>query len=66
MQHTRARHANPFEAATFGLPNGFVVFVAHATTYDRDHKPVEHSRFTWPIDAVRTSDHYSYRHASRR
>lgn len=61
VQHTRARRANPFEAATFGLPDGFTVLVAHATTYDREHQPIEHSRFTWPVDAVRISDHYSYK-----
>lgn len=58
VQHIRARGANPFEAAAFGLPDGFSVLVAHATTYDRAHQPIEHSRFTWPVDAVRITDHY--------
>ena len=59
-QSTRARRANPFEAETFGLPEATVVFVAHLTTYDAQERPIEHSRYTWPIDAVRISDHYSY------
>ena len=28
--------------------------------YDDDRAPVEHSRWTWPVDAVRISDYYSY------
>ncbi len=60
QQNTRARRANPFEAETFGIPDATVVFVAHLTTYDVRERPIEHSRCTWPIDAVRISDRYSY------
>jgi DNA-binding GntR family transcriptional regulator len=66
QQHTRARGANPFEAATFGIPDGTTVFVSHLTTYDDDHHPIEHSRYAWPRDAVRMSDAYSYPRGSRR
>ncbi len=59
-QNTRARGANPFEAGTFGIPGGTVVFVSHLTTYDAGQHPIEHSRFAWPTDAVRMSDHYGY------
>jgi DNA-binding GntR family transcriptional regulator len=60
QQNTRARRANPFEAETFGIPDATVVCVAHLTTYDGQGRPIEHSRYTWPIDAVRVSDRYSY------
>lgn len=60
LQNTRARGANPFEAGTFGVPGGTAVFVSHLTTYDAAHRPIEHSRFAWPTDAVRMSDDYSY------
>jgi DNA-binding GntR family transcriptional regulator len=60
LQHTRARSANPFEAATFGLPDASIVLVAHLTTYGARKRPIEHSRYTWPIDAVRVSDYYGY------
>src|SRR5262249_12945515 len=57
-QNVRARRANPFEAEAFGIPDGTIVLVAHLTTYDRDGQAMEHSRFTWPTDAVRISDYY--------
>jgi DNA-binding GntR family transcriptional regulator len=60
LQNTRARGANPFEADTFGIPGGTTVFVSHLTTYDAADRPIEHSRFAWPTDAVRMSDHYGY------
>jgi GntR family transcriptional regulator len=60
QQNTRARGANPFEASTFTIPPATTVFVSHLTTYDPGHQPIEHSRHTWPTDAVRTSDHYAY------
>jgi GntR family transcriptional regulator len=60
LQNTRARGANPFEAATFAIPDATTVLVSHLTTYDAGHHPVEHSRFAWPTDAVRISAEYSY------
>jgi GntR family transcriptional regulator len=60
LQHTRARRANPFEANAFGIPDATIVFVAHATTYDAQRHPIEHSRYTWPTDAVRISDYHTY------
>ena len=60
LQNTRARGANPFEAATFGLPGGTTIFVSHLTTYDGGHRPIEHSRWAWPADAVRMSSYYTY------
>jgi len=60
LQNTRARGANPFEAATFGIPDATTVLVSHLTTYDAGHRPIEHSRFAWPTDAARMSDEYSY------
>ena len=60
LQNTRARGANPFEAATFAIPDATTVLVSHLTTYDAGHRPVEHSRFAWPTDAVRISAEYSY------
>ena len=60
LQNTRARGANPFEAATFAIPDATTVLVSHLTTYDAGHRPVEHSRFAWPTDAVRISAYYSY------
>jgi DNA-binding GntR family transcriptional regulator len=60
LQHIRARRANPFEADSFGIPDATIVFVAHATTYDAQRRPIEHSRYTWPTDAVRISDYYTY------
>ena len=60
LQNTRARGANPFEADVFGIPDGTKVFVTHLTTYDAKRRPIEHSRYTWPTDAVRMSDYYSY------
>ena len=60
LQHTRARRANPFEADAFGIPDATIVFVAHATTYDAKRRPIEHSRYTWPTDAVRISDYYTF------
>jgi DNA-binding GntR family transcriptional regulator len=59
-QHVRARRSNPFESGTFGLPDAAVVLVAHLTTYDADNVPIEHSRYAWPVDAVRVSGHYAY------
>lgn len=59
-QHLRARRANPFEANAFGIPDGAIVVVAHLTTYDHQHRPVEHSRYTWPTDAVRISEDYAW------
>ena len=60
LQNVRARGANPFEAKTFAIPDGTKVFVAHLTLYDPDRRPVEHSRYAWPTEAVRLSDYYSY------
>ena len=60
LQRTRARRANPFEASAFGIPDPTTVFVAHATTYDPHDHPIEHSRYTWPTDAVRISDYYTH------
>jgi DNA-binding GntR family transcriptional regulator len=59
LQNTRARGANPFEADTFGIPDGTTVFVSHLTTYDAKRRPIEHSRYTWPTDAIRLTDYYS-------
>jgi len=59
-QNTRARGANPFEAAVFGIPGGTTVLVSHLTAYTAGHQPVEHSRYAWPTDAVRLSDDYPY------
>jgi GntR family transcriptional regulator len=64
LQNTRARGANPFEAEAFGLPSGTTVFVTHLTTYDRERRPIEHSRYTWPTDAVRISDYYTHARSS--
>ena len=66
LQNTRARGANPFEAATFAIPDATTVLVSHLTTYDAGHRPVEHSRFAWPTDAVRISAEYSYPGEGRR
>ncbi len=60
VQHTRARGANPWEAAVLGTPDKTIVLVTHATLYDRERHPIEHSRWTWPTDGVRISDCYSY------
>ena len=60
VQHTRARRANPFETTALGLPDAAVIVVAHLTTYDEQRRPIDHSRWTWPTDAVRISDYYSY------
>ncbi len=60
LQNTRARGANPFEADTFGIPDSTTVFVSHLTTYDARRRPIEHSRYTWPTDAVRMTEYYSY------
>jgi DNA-binding GntR family transcriptional regulator len=59
-QNTRARGANPFEAATFGIPDATPLFVSHLTTYDAGQEPIEHSRYAWPRDAVRMSEEYPY------
>ncbi len=59
VQHTRARAANPFEAEAFGIPDKTTVLVTHATLYDQRRRPVEHSRYAWPTDAVRISDYYT-------
>jgi GntR family transcriptional regulator len=64
MQHTRARNANPWEAEVFGIPDKTTVLVTHATLYDRDRRPVEHSRYTWPTDAARISEYYTYARAT--
>jgi DNA-binding GntR family transcriptional regulator len=61
LQHTRARRANPFEADTFSILDATIVLVAHLTTYDKRRRPIEHSRYTWPTDAARISDYYTYR-----
>lgn len=60
LQNTRARGSTPFEADAFGIPGGTTVFVTHLTTYDAQRRPMEHSRYTWPTNAVRMSDYYSY------
>jgi GntR family transcriptional regulator len=60
LQHTRARRANPFEADAFGIPDATIVLVAHLTTYDKRRRPIEHSRYTWPTDAARISDYYTF------
>jgi len=60
LQNTRARGSNPFEADAFGIPGGTTVFVTHLTTYDAQRRPIEHSRYTWPTNAVRMTDYYSY------
>jgi GntR family transcriptional regulator len=58
LQNVRARGANPFEAGVFGIPGGTKVFVAHLTLYDEDQHPIEHSRYAWPVEAIRLSDRY--------
>ena len=60
QQHTQARGASPFEAGTFGIRDGAPVLVSHLTTYDGAHRPIEHSRFAWPADAVQIGTQYSY------
>ena len=60
LQHTRARRANPFEAEELAIPDATTVLVAHLTTYDAARRPIEHSRHTWPTDAVRISDYYAW------
>ena len=60
VQHTRARRSNPFESEAFGIPDATTVCVAHLTTYDTQRRPIDHSRYTWPTDAVRISDYYTY------
>lgn len=65
-QLSRTRRANPFETEAFGLPDAVKVFVAHLTTYDAEQRPIEHSRYTWPIDAVRVSECYPYPGSSAR
>jgi DNA-binding GntR family transcriptional regulator len=60
VQHTRARGANPWEAGALGIPDTTIVLVTHATLYDGQRRPVEHSRYTWPTDAARISDYYTY------
>jgi len=60
VQHTRARAANPWEAEALGVPDKTIVLVTHATLYDGQQKPIEHSRWTWPTDAARISDYYTY------
>ncbi len=60
LQNTRARGANPFEADTFGITDGTTIVVTHLTTYDANRRPIEHSRYAWPTDAVRLSDYYTY------
>ena len=64
-QKTRARGANPFEAKVFAIAGGAQVLVSHLTTLDPAGQPIEHSRFTWPHDAVRLTEDYSLRHANR-
>lgn len=59
-QLSRTRRANPFEADAFGIPDSTKVFVADLTTYDPAQRPIEHSRYTWPVDAVRVSECYPY------
>lgn len=60
MQHTRARGANPWEAEVFGVPDKTKVLVTHVTLYERNRRPIEHSRYTWPTDAARISEYYTY------
>ena len=60
VQHTRARGANPWEAETLGIPDKTTVLVTHATLHDAQRHPIEHSRYTWPTDAVRISDYYTH------
>jgi GntR family transcriptional regulator len=64
LQHTRARGANPWEADALGIPDKTILLVTHATLYDPQRRPIEHSRYTWPTDAVRISDYYTYRPAT--
>lgn len=64
-QKTRARGANPFEAEVFAIADAAQVLVSHLTVFDPAGRPVEHSRFTWPQDAVRLTEDYSVRHANR-
>jgi GntR family transcriptional regulator len=60
LQNSRARRADSFEAQVLGIPEATVVFVSHLTTYDPQRRPIDHSRYTWPIDAVRISEHYTH------
>jgi GntR family transcriptional regulator len=59
LQNSRARRADPSEAEVLGIPEATFVFVSHLTTYDLDRHPIEHSRYTWPIDAINISEHYT-------
>lgn len=60
QQKTRARGANPFEAEAFTIADGAQVLVTHLTTFDAAERPIDHTRFTWPQDAVRLAEDYSY------
>jgi DNA-binding GntR family transcriptional regulator len=60
LQNSRARGANPFEAEVFGVPGGTALFVTHLTTYDAERRPIEHSRYAWPTNAIRMSEEYPY------
>jgi DNA-binding GntR family transcriptional regulator len=44
---------------TFGLPHVAIMLVAHLTAYDAAREPIEHSRYAWPVDAVRVSGDYA-------
>jgi DNA-binding GntR family transcriptional regulator len=59
LQNVRARGANPFQAEVFGIPDATKVFVAHLTLYDDGRHPIEHSRYAWPVEAIRLSDYYT-------
>lgn len=65
QQKTRARGANPFEAEVFAIPDAAQILVSHLTAFNPAGRPVEHSRFAWPQDAVRLTEDYIYPHANR-
>jgi len=61
LQHTPRASREPVRVGGLGIPDATIVFVAHATTLPTaQRRPIEHSRYTWPTDAVRISDYYSY------
>lgn len=57
-QFSRVRAVLPGEASRLNIPETTPVLVVHATTYDVQRRPIEHTRYLWPAEAVWQTDYY--------
>lgn len=60
-EHARVRSSMHADARPLNLNDNAPVMIIHATTYDGYRRPLEHTRYVWPADAIERLDYYQTR-----